>query len=90
MMPSISVTTCLKVLQQVLSIKYLIIFQEKKIKALINSNSKVITITLVYVTKLGLTIRQTSVKTQIIDSLVLVIYGIVSARFLVQNSLKSI
>ena len=46
--------------------------------------------TLAYAAKLGLTTQKTSVRTQKIDGLALETYDIISARFLLQNSLEKI
>lgn len=60
---------------------YPILFQKNEVQALINSNSKINVITLVYAEKLGFIIWKISVRAQKIDSLLLKIYGIASAKF---------
>ncbi len=75
-------------LQQVSCIRYPVRFQEGQvIIALINSGSKVNTMTLVYVAKLGLTTRKTSLEAQKIDGSPLETHGMTSAKFLLQDSL---
>ncbi len=73
------------------SIWYPIQFQKSQlIRALINSGSKVNTMTLAYARKLGLTTWKTSVRVLKIDSSTLVTYGIVIARFSVHKKLKKV
>ncbi len=71
-------------------IRYAVQFQNNKIQALIDSGSEVNTMTPAYATKLGLTIRKISVKAQMIDGLPLKTYGMVSARFLLPDSLERV
>ncbi len=66
---------------------YPVQFQNNEVQALIDFDSKVNAITPAYATKLGLTARKTSVRAQKINSSPLDIYGIVLARFLLQDSL---
>lgn len=61
-----------------------------KIKALINSGSEVNIMSLIYVVKWGLTTQKTSIGPQKIDGSLLEIYDMVSAQFLLQDSLKKI
>lgn len=65
-------------------------FQNYKIQALINFSSKINAITLAYVAELGFTTQKTSIGVQKIDNLLLEIYDIVLARFLIQDNLKKI
>ncbi len=59
-------------------------------KVLINSGSEVNSMTPAYASELGLTTRKTSVGAQKIDGSLLENYGIVSASFLLQNSLERV
>ncbi len=81
----------LKALQRVLYIWYPVQFQEGQlIKALINSDSKVNTMTPAYVAELSLTTWKTSVGVQKIDGSLLETYGMVSASFSLQDSLERV
>ncbi len=80
-----------KALERVPCIWYPVRFQEgQPIKALIDSNSEVNTITPAYVAKLGLTTRITRIRAQKIDGSLLETYGMVLASFLFQNSLEGV
>ncbi len=75
-------------LQWVPCIQYPVRFQEgQPIKALINSGNEVNAITSAYAAELGLTTRKTSVGAQKIDGSPLENYNIISASFLLQDSL---
>lgn len=63
---------------------------KKDVQALINSESKVNTMTSAYVTKLDLWTQKTNVDTQKIDSSVLATYGIVIAAISLSDMLKRI
>lgn len=80
------------VLEEIAYIWYLIQFlghkvYANKVKALIDSNSKVNAMTSAYAAKLRLSIWKTSVETQIMDSITLKTYDIISAKFIIKNSL---
>ncbi len=81
-----------KALQKVSCISYSVQFQEDQpeIKALINFSSEVNTITPAYVIKLELTARKTSVRAQKINSSPLEIDDMVSASFLLHDSLERV
>lgn len=72
-------------LQQILYIQYLIQFGQYLIKAFIDFVSKVNTIQLSFIKKLGLRIRKTNVGAQKIDGNRLKTFNIVIASFLVEN-----
>ncbi len=75
-------------LKRVPCIWYPVQFQENQaIKALIDSDREVNTMTPVYAVKLGLITRKTSVGAQKIDSSPLETHGMTSAEFLLQDSL---
>lgn len=59
-----------------------------KMQALIDFDSKVNIITLIYVLKLGLRVRQTKVKAQKIDGSTLETFKIVLASFQLENKLE--
>ncbi len=67
-------------------------FQENqpKVKALIDSNSKVNVMTSAYATKLGFTIWKTSIGAKKIDGSLLETYSMVPASFLLQDSLGKV
>ena len=72
------------ILDQVLYIHYPMQFRKDKratIWALIDLNSKVNAITLVYIKQLGLQVRKTDVEAQKIDSSLLRTFGLVIAGF---------
>lgn len=71
------------VLERVPYIYYPFRFQKdnSEVKALIKSGSKVKAITLAYVLKLGLKIRQTNTEVQKIDGSILKIFGMVLVSF---------
>lgn len=73
-------------LQSVPWIWYFIQFQAQQIKALINSGSKVNTMTPTFANKLGLLTRSTNVGGQKLDGFPLATYGMVVAGFLLQDS----
>ena len=80
----------LETLQCIPYIQYLIQFQNNKVKALIDSDSKINIVTPTYVVEHGLIIQKTSVKAQKTDGLPLETYNMVSTRFLIQNSLEKV
>lgn len=66
-------------------------FQEVQlIKALINSGNNINAITLAYTVKQGLTTWKTSAEAQKIDGWLLEIFGMVLARFLLQDNLDRV
>lgn len=79
------------VLDRVPYIHYPMCFQkdQDEVLALIDSKSKVNTMTPVYTSKLGLTIRPTNVGAQKIDDSTFEIFGIVLASFQIENKLES-
>ena len=87
-----SVTASLEALQRVPCIQYPIQFKENqpKVKALIDSGNEINTMTPAYVTKLSLNTQETSVGAEKIDGSPLKTYGMVSATFLLQDSLKRV
>lgn len=72
-------------LDQVSCIHYPVWFKKDKIKALINSGSKVNAMSLRYALKLGLKVRYTNVKTQKINGSTFKTFGMVLASFQVEN-----
>ena len=76
---------------QVSCIYYQVQFQKDKnkgnVSALINTDSKINTITSAYATKLGFKVWKTDVKAQKIDSSLLATYKMVIAAFQVLNKL---
>ena len=76
-------------LERVSYIYYLLRFREdtEGIKALIDSNSKVNTITLAYIAKLGLKVQKTDIEAQKIDGSILDIFGMVLTDFQVEDKL---
>lgn len=67
--------------KQVPCIHYPVRFKKDKAQVLINSESEVNTMTLVYISKLGLKVRLTNIKVQKVDSSTFEIFGIVLASF---------
>ena len=80
------------VLDQVPYICYPIWFKKSKVQvqALIDSGSKVNTMTLEYTLKLGLKVHTTDVKTKKIDGSTLGTFGIILASFQVEDKLGRI
>ncbi len=78
-------------LQRVPCIRYPVQFQEgQAIRALIDSGSEVNTTTPAYAAELGLTTPKTSVGAQKIDGSPLETYGMISASFSLQDSLRRV
>ncbi len=79
-------------LQHVPYIRYPVLIQDDQpeVKALINSDSEVNAMTLAYAKKLDLTTHKTSIGAQKIDGSPLETYGMVSASFSLQDSLKRV
>lgn len=71
----------MEVLQYILFICYQVLLKQELIKALIDSNSEINTITLVYAKKFGLQVQKTDVGAQKIDCITLVINNIVVTNF---------
>lgn len=70
-------------------IRYPVKFKENpEIQALIDSGNEVNVMTPTYVASLGLSIWETNIQAQKIDGLTLVIYGLVIARFSIQDKWK--
>lgn len=69
------------VLKKKLCIYYLVKFQEEKIRALLNSGSKINAMSSAYIKKLDFKTIKTNVGAQKIDSLTLKIFEIVTADF---------
>ncbi len=65
-------------------------FRNNKVQTLIDPGSEVNAMTLTYATKLGLTAQKISIGAQKIDGLPLETYGIVSASFLLLDSLEKV
>lgn len=82
--------TFILLLKYILCIYYLIRFKKEqaKIQALLNFNSEVNIISLVYVAKLGFKIRSTDVKAQKIDDSTFEIFKIVLTSFQVKDKIK--
>ena len=87
---STSVTSSLEVLHRVTCIWYSVQFQANQVKALIDSCSKVNVMTLVFAAKIGFTPKSTNVGILKIDGSPLKTYGMVSAEFLLQDSLGKV
>ena len=66
-------------------IHYLVQFQEKQVKALLDSGSKVSAMNPVFARKLGFKTRKTNVGVQKIDSFALKTFGMVIIDFQVEN-----
>lgn len=74
-----------RIIQRVLTIRYLIQFQGNKINALIDSGREVNAMTSVCVAQIGFAIRLTKVNAQKIDGFPLKTYEIAFAKFLVKD-----
>lgn len=61
-----------------------------EIQVLFNSGSKINPITPIYVVKLGFSIWKTSVRAPKVDGSSLKTYGILSAKFLIYDSIKKV
>lgn len=66
------------------------ISQTDKVRSLINSRNEINTMIPAYTAKQGFSIQKTSIRAQKIDGLALEIYNMVSASFLLQNSLRRV
>ena len=88
-MTFISVTASLEAFYKMPYVWYPVQFQEgqTKVKALIDFGSEVNAMTLAYTAQLGLTTWKTSIGAQKINGLPLETYKMVSASFLLQDSL---
>ena len=82
---SMPVTNGGKKVVKMLCIYYLIWFQKKQIKILLNSSSKVNAINPDYAKKLGFKILQINIRALKIDDSALEIFGIVIADFQVED-----
>lgn len=79
------------VLKRILSIYYLLRFQkdkENERQSLINSGSKMNKMTQAYALKLGLKLRRTDVRAQMIDGSTLETFEMVLASFQLEDSVK--
>lgn len=79
---SLLVTTAqIEILQFIPCIYYPVLFRQKLVQVLINSGSEINVMSPVYIEKLGLWVRKTNISAQKINSITLIIHGMVVTNF---------